>query len=226
MHGDIVLDAAEQHHLRVRRAGVGDRLVCYDGVGATAPGVVAPAGSVHVEAVVHHPAPTALLLAVGAGDKDRFVALAERCTELGVTRLIPLATERARAVQTRVQPATVERARQRAREACKQSGAAWATVVDELTPLESLRDAPAGLRWFLADAAGEAMPALRGTEPVAWLVGPEGGLSEAEVEWCREQLGVQGVRVAEHTLRFDTAAVAVAVVTLDRRYAGKGGPAD
>lgn len=219
-HDEIALDNAERHHLRVRRVRVGDRVVCLDGTGVTATGEVVANGSIRVDAVQHHAPPAALVLAVGAGDKDRFVALAERCTELGVTRLIPLATERSRTVQTLMQPAAVARARVRAREACKQSGNPWATVVNDVAPITSL-DGSAGIRWFVADAGGSTMFGGDPRGAAGWIVGPEGGLTNDELAWCRDQLRAQVVRLGTHILRFDTAAVAAAVLTFDRRHAGE-----
>ncbi len=137
----LVLDSDELHHLRVRRAEPGDQVIAHDGVGTVAEGVLEGVGrelALRIDAVRTESEPVPLVLAVAAGDRERFLRFAEQCTELGVTRLIPLETERARSVGTRLRDIHVEKARVRSREACKQSGNPWATVIDNLTALDDL----------------------------------------------------------------------------------------
>jgi 16S rRNA (uracil1498-N3)-methyltransferase len=165
---------------------------------------------VAVERVEVHPSEREVVLAVGAGDRDRFLALAEKCTELGVTRLIPLITERSSQVETRLRDAGVERARKRAREACKQSGNAWATVVDELTPVDALAARFPRMRWLLADPDGGAVPSIDAPTAIGWLIGPEGGFTVAERETMRSALGATPVKLGRHVMRFETAAVVAA----------------
>ena len=212
----VALNDEETHHLRVRRAEAGQEAKLFDGAGVTARGVLARAGKgwqVDVGVVEHHPAAAVLILAVGAGDRDRFLALAEKCTELGVPRLVPLVTERSAQVETRLREAGLERARKRAREACKQSGNPWATVVDELTPIAALADRFRGVKWLLADPQGASPGTIATVAPVGWLIGPEGGLTEDEVALAREQLGAEPVRLGRYVMRFETAAVVAAGVS-------------
>ena len=212
----IALDEEEAHHLRVRRAEAGQGAVLFDGAGATAHGVLERAGKgwqVTVGPVERRPAESILHLAVGAGDRDRFLALAEKCTELGVTRLIPLVTERSLQVETRLREVGVERARKRAREACKQSGNPWATLVDDLTPINALLHQAHGMRWLLADPSGVPPDAISTDGPTGWCIGPEGGFTEVEVAAIRAQLGAEPVQLGVHVMRFETAAVVAAVVT-------------
>ena len=87
--------------------------------------------------------PPALTLAVGAGDRERFEWLVEKATELGVTCIAPVETERTAAVATRVRAQHVEKLRRRALEAVKQCGAAWAPEVREPEPLAAFLARPA-----------------------------------------------------------------------------------
>ena len=77
------------------------------------------------------------MLGVGAGDRDRFGWLVEKATELGVTEIVPLETERTRGVATGCGPEQLDKLRRRAREALKQCGGAWAPVLREPSPLEA-----------------------------------------------------------------------------------------
>lgn len=216
----IVLEDAELHHLRVRRSVAGADVVVLDGAGSSARGTLVDDGTrlgIAVGAVQAAPAMPVTILAVGAGDKDRFLLLAERCTELGVSRLIPLETERSQAVGSRVREGVLERARRRAREACKQSGNPWATVVEDACTLPALALRLGAIRWLLGDARGRRCPAMARDAAVAWIIGPEGGLTPAEIEYCRVDLAAELVSLGPATLRFDTAAIAAGVVTQDRR---------
>src|SRR5215212_2288483 len=115
----VQLDDAEVHHLEVRRATTGDLIRLMDGMGLVASGVVTlgkKAASVEITGVTHHPTPPQLVLGVGAGDKDRFGWLVEKCAELGVSDLVPLMTNRSENVATRVRAEHVDKLNRRALE--------------------------------------------------------------------------------------------------------------
>ena len=61
-------------------------------------------------------------------------------------------------------------------------------------------DAPSSL--------GQALHAWDGSEPLTLLIGPEGGLSPAEIEWSRGE-GFERVSFGPFVLRTETAATAV-----------------
>lgn len=221
----IVLDALEVHHLRVRRAGAGEAIRLLDGAGGIADGtltlgkkeVVVTVGGVHREA-----APVPLVLAIGAGERDRFAWVVEKAAELGVTEIVPLETERTRGVASRIREAQVERFRRRTMEAIKQCGATWAPQVREPVPLERFAaEARGGIRW-LAALEGGVPPAGIGGEPVTIAIGPEGGFT-GEERWSLESAGFVPVRFGDHVLRFETAALAAAVYTSIARKRGPNG---
>ena len=199
----------EAHHLRVRRGADAEPVRLVDGRGTLATGAVRWQGreaTVEVEQVERRPPPPTLVLAAGAGDRDRFLLLVEKAAELGATLVVPLATERSGSVATGVRASHLPRLQRRALEALKQCGAAWAP---EVAPPEDLahflaRPLP-GARW-LADADG-AVPPAGGADALAVAVGPEGGFTDTE----RAQLvagGFSPVRLGPNILRFDTAAIA------------------
>ena len=221
---ELLLSDAETHHLKVRRASVGDVVQLQDGTGAIASGALVAVGRearVVVEQVhLHAPLPP-LRLVVGAGDRERFEWLAEKCAEFGVTELVPLTTAWSDSVASRVRETHLERIAKRAREATKQSGSPWAPRIGPLTsPAEACARFTEGTRW-LADAAGQGP--RRGTgAPAVAVIGPEGGLTPDE----REQFLTAGfwpVRLAPFILRFETAAMTVAALA---RSAAAGGTND
>jgi 16S rRNA (uracil1498-N3)-methyltransferase len=223
--GREAVDETESHHLRVRRAAAGERVALRDGLGLVGTGRLAAAGrdwAVEIETVERRPRPAELTLAVGAGDRDRFAWLVEKAVELGATSVVPLETDRAGSVATRLRDQGLAKLRRQALEAIKQCGAAWALEVEAPQPLaEFIARTEPGLHW-LADAAGAAPPpALDGT-PVTVVVGPEGGFTEPE-RGALLSAGYRPLALAPHTLRFETAALAAAAVVTTARLRGAHG---
>jgi 16S rRNA (uracil1498-N3)-methyltransferase len=219
------LDDAEQHHLRVRRARDGERVALRDGAGLVGVGriaIVGKAWEVEIEHAERRPRPAALTLAVGAGDRERFGWVVEKAVELDVTRIVPLVTARTVDVATRLRESHLDKLRRQALEATKQCGAAWAMDVEAPETLEAFaaRKEP-GLRW-LADAAGEPLPASLDGSAVSVVVGPEGGLEDQE----RSALvgaGYRPLALSAQTLRFETAALAAASAVASARLRGTHG---
>ncbi len=229
----IELDDGEARHARLSlRLRPGDSLEVFDGCGGLALGRVAaderPAGAagrkaagqtltVDVERVRRDPPPTpALTLMVGGCKGDRLLWLIEKCTELGVAGFVLVAFER-----SVVLPGAghIEKLRRAALEACKQCGRTWLPKIDSAGSLDAAleRIAP-GNELLIADpdAAGHeplaaVLRRMRGAESggAAALIGPEGGFSADEnVRILRH--GAVAVRLGEHVLRVETAAVALA----------------
>jgi 16S rRNA (uracil1498-N3)-methyltransferase len=224
--GDVVpLEPAEVHHLRVRRAGEALSVQLRDGRGFVGTGLLRDEGgtvAVVVEQAEMAARPAPLRLAVAAADRDRFAWLVEKATELGVTDIFPIATERTAAVASRIREGQLARLRRRAFEAVKQCGTAWAPDVHPAQSLASLLGQRLeGARW-LADANGRAVPSTFGAGPSTILVGPEGGLSRAEQD-SAFAAGFLPVRLAEHVLRFETAALAAAACAAATRSGGANG---
>jgi 16S rRNA (uracil1498-N3)-methyltransferase len=215
----VTLDEEERHHLRVRRAAVGEKVRVLDGAGGVAEGRLLRSGdgfAVALVRVVRVPKPPLFALIVGAGDKERFGWLAEKAAELGVTDLVPLKSERTRSVAAGIREAHVQALQRRARQAIKQSGSPWAPRL--LAPIDVKTAAAQGVgdyRW-LADPNGELPPQLPIDAPLVVVVGPEGGLVPVEREAFLEA-GYRPVRFAPNLLRFETAALAAAAVIASQR---------
>lgn len=209
----VSLDATEAHHLRVRRAGEHEAIRLVDGEGTVGFGNVDVSNHgahVTLDRIEHENPPLPLLIAVGAGDKDRFLWLAEKATELGVTNLLPIETSRTQSVATRIRDGHTERLRKRAVEALKQSGGAWAPQIAAPMGLERfLAERRTGLS-FILDMEGDDLPAsVEGADPITFLVGPEGGFTPEEVQGAT-RAGFRRVSLGRNVLRFETAALAAA----------------
>lgn len=206
----LVLDDTESHHLRVRRARAGEPVRLVDGAGETGLALLRSTGkaaAVEVQAVEPVPRPVPLLLAAGAGDRDRFGWMVEKATELGATGIVPVDSERAGDVATRLRPGQVQRLARRALEAMKQCGGAWAPEVRAPVALaQLLAEVDQPVRW-LGAAGGGATPGSLPADPAVILIGPEGGWSEAEAASIAAR-GFEPVCFGPHVLRFETAALA------------------
>lgn len=214
----LELDSAEAHHLQVRRVGSGERIRLLDGQGGVGVGVVSLGrrqSRVEVVEANQVERPPTLALAVGGGDKDRFAWLVEKAAELGATDLLPLETERTAHVSTRVRPAHVEKLQARALEAIKQSGAAWAPAVHHPLSLPEVLASP-GLK-LVAEQGSLPLAQFNARQEITGLIGPEGGWTARETDLLTEH-GCTFVRLSPNVLRFETAALALAVLVQDRRH--------
>jgi 16S rRNA (uracil1498-N3)-methyltransferase len=188
----------------------GQRVRLLDGAGVVALGTAHEDNdgwAVSVESLTAVPLPDELIVAAGAGDRERFSWLVEKATELGATRIIPVETERSVSVAGRVRPEHLERLQRRSLEALKQSGGAWAPRVDPPTSLDDVLEAGRDCTRWLASASDEHVPETFTRGPLAVLVGPEGGLTARERDRALHA-GWQPVRLAPAMLRFETAALA------------------
>lgn len=207
---EIELAEEEAHHLRVRRVEVGEAVRLVDGAGVAAEATLRTDGKkmlALVGATERQPRGPDVVLGVAAGDKDRFGIVVEKAAELGVTRLVPVTTERSAAVATRIRSAQLPKLQRKALEAIKQSGARWAPVITEPMSLYHFATAPwNGVRW-LGDAAGQVPASLGSTESVVVAIGPEGGFTADERTTLLDG-GFTPVRLGPEILRFETAAIA------------------
>lgn len=213
--GDAVtLTGPEAHHLRiVMRAEPGQRVVVFDGSGCEFVCEVAEVKRAAValrvlqRVAVDRELPRDLVLGVALPKGERQRWLVEKAVEIGVTRLVPLDTERGVAEATR---GALERLRRGVIEAAKQCGRTRLMAIDE--PAEVGRyalDAPAAARRLLADPAAPPLSGQRSAAAVWLAIGPEGGFTAAE----RERLGAAGweaIGLGPRILRVETAAIVLA----------------
>jgi 16S rRNA (uracil1498-N3)-methyltransferase len=222
----VVLAEAEtrhaRHSLRLRER---DAVELFDGRGTVATGEIAAAvanGSgkrasrtgvpVRIMDREVRPRPAAeLTLIVGGCKGPRLEWLVEKCTELGVGKLILAQFER-----SVVAPGTghVEKLRRIAIEACKQCGRNWLPDLESDVALMDAVRASGGHQMMIAHPGGtrsisDALGAP--ASPCTAVIGPEGGLTDAELTELMRHGGICA-RLAPAVLRVETAAVAVAAV--------------
>ena len=215
----VGLDEHEAHHLKVRRAQDGEIVDVLDGAGFIGKGILVQSGRewmVEVGTAELQPPPASLTLAVAMGDRERFSWMVEKSVELGVTRIVPLQSERTAGVATRLKEVHLDRLRRSALDAIKQCGAAWVPAIDAPRSFTAFAREPVDGTAWLADEGGAPAPALLSDSAVTVIIGPEGGLTSTERE-SAVAAGYQLVSLGLHTLRFETAAVAAAAAVTHAR---------
>jgi 16S rRNA (uracil1498-N3)-methyltransferase len=232
--GQVLLEGAEARHaVQVRRIGVGERVDLADGAGQRAEGIVtgvdpstkAPSLVLEVAARSYdaEPAPRFVLVqALAKGDRD--VTAIEAATELGVDAIVPWQAERSivvwrpdRAAKSRDRWAATVLA------AAKQSRRSRVPTVDRVCDTAAVATliTSSALTLLLHEEATE--PLSRVELPtggdVLLVVGPEGGVSAAELDRL-EAAGAVPVRLGSSVLRSSTAGpAALAVLSARGRWA-------
>jgi 16S rRNA (uracil1498-N3)-methyltransferase len=215
--GPFTLEGPEAHHLAaVCRLGPGDPVCLFNGDGRQYPARVRALGRRAVTLdVLSAEAPARelgfrLRVAAPLPKGDRAPFLVEKLTELGATAFVPLRTARA-VVQPR--EAKLERLRRHVIEASKQCGRNVLLEVGPLTDWALFCRDPAlpPLKVLAHPGADEQRGgASTGQPDVAVAVGPEGGLTDEEVDQAR-QAGWAVVGLGPRILRVETAALVLAV---------------
>jgi 16S rRNA (uracil1498-N3)-methyltransferase len=216
--GSVTLPEEAAHHMRVARIVVGERVALRDGAGTVAEGTLVKisrsSALVDVIETREAAAPAPIHLLAPVADRERMLWLAEKAAELGIATWRPVMWRRSRSVTPRGDGPTFQRkVRARMVSALLQSGGAWLPdVFPEASVERAVSAAPAGMRILLA-RDGEPIAAIEMRAPITIALGPEGGIEDVE----RDALIAGGfipVRLAESTLRFETAGIAAIAVVV------------
>lgn len=215
--GNVVLPDDQAHYLRhVLRLAAGQAVALFNGRDGEWRAVIAEAGKKGVRLDVEtqlrpHQAAADVWLCFAPIKQGRIEMIAEKATELGATRLLPVLTRR-----TQMQKVNVERLAAHAREAAEQCerldvpGVAPAVTLEKL-----LQDWPADRRLFLCAERSDTpslLTAAEGQGPCALLVGPEGGFAPEELQQIAAHPQVVTVSLGPRILRAETAAIAAMAI--------------
>ncbi|WP_126446508.1 16S rRNA (uracil(1498)-N(3))-methyltransferase [Sulfuricystis multivorans] len=207
------------HALRVLRMRNGDRLILFDGnggewqatlkvgAGGTAQALLGEFDPIERES----PLQVTLAQALPAGDKMDWIV--EKCVELGVAAIQPLAAKRS------VMRLSLERMARRvqhwnaiAAAACEQCGRNRVPIVAPVLDLHqylATAQAQNACRLLLAPQGEDTLRSLaRPTAPIVVMVGPEGGWDDGEII-AAQAAGFARVRLGPRVLRTETAGAAL-----------------
>lgn len=214
----VYLDDGAAHHVgKVLRMQTGQPLVLFNGDGANYPAELDEVGKKRVSArILAREESTCeprlkILLGQVISKGDRMDYAVQKSTELGVDTIVPLTSERCDVrLKGDREEKRVRHWQQVATSAAEQCGRA---TVPTIAPLASLADwfsasETCDLRLVLHHRTEQPLSAMTPPEQgVALLVGPEGGLSEAEIAAARES-GFSPAALGPRVLRTETAPVA------------------
>lgn len=207
---------AANHVVRVLRLKPGAPLILFNGLGGEYEAVLHGIDRNRAEVSVGNyiaretESPLHVTLAQGVSRGERMDYTIQKAVELGVTRIVPLISERC---EVRLEGERLTKRVQHwqavAASACEQCGRNRVPPVLAPVPLNSWLAEPAhGLRLVLNPLAPATLTSLARPDdrPITLLIGPEGGLSDAEVKRA-QQSGFVGIRLGPRILRTETAAV-------------------
>lgn len=225
---EILIDGEEAHHvIDVMRLSVGDNVVIFDGTGTEYSGSIKKIdgrdGRVSVEITSSKTKisedPVHVTLAQAIPKKGKMDYIVEKATELGVSCVIPLLTER-----TIVRPDEAGSGKKTSRwhkiavEAAKQCGRSDVPDVKEVTFYKDLVRAADGydlcLLACLTDTTVPLRDSLLGFKAgrVLVLIGPEGDFSPAEMDMMSSRSNCRSVTLGPRVLKSDTAGLFVLAV--------------
>jgi 16S rRNA (uracil1498-N3)-methyltransferase len=221
--GRVELDlqgTAANHVARVLRLRVGDALILFDDAGGEHTATVAALSRHTVRVSVGEYLATDcesalhVTLAQGISRGERMDVVVQKATELGVKRIVPVLAARTVVRLNAAQAANrLRHWRAIAVAACEQCGRNRLPEVTAPMTLQQflVSQLPDGLRLMLRPDGRLKVRDLPASPAVTLLIGPEGGLSDAE-QSAALAAQFQGLSLGPRILRTETAALAALAV--------------
>lgn len=213
---EVDLPERAARHCNVLRLNPGDAVVLFNGEGGEHAAELTRFSRDCVSArllskrLIERESPLAIELAQCVPSGDRMDIAVQKATELGVRRIVPIASDRS---IVKLSGPRAERRiahwRNVAISACEQCGRNRVPDVASISGLRAFVSEGRGeaLRLLLAPEAARELKSLAPPSTVTLLVGPEGGLS-AEERRDAERSGFLPVRFGPRVLRTETAPLA------------------
>jgi len=226
--GRITLPADTARQLaRVLRTQVGDDIIALDDSGyeylvtldainpRQASGVINDRYAGDSDPALH------ITLYQGLMKADRFEYVLQKGTELGVSRFVPIVSERTVARNV-ISPSRLKRWRRIIREASEQSGRCRLPVLDEAMSFTQACDTvnkPALIGWEcerdtgIKDVLAHHKTNIEDAQSISIVIGSEGGFADDEVSYA-SGCGILPVSLGRRILRAETAGIIAAAAVL------------
>lgn len=214
---DIALGKeAARHLVTVLRLTSGDQVSLFNGDGGEYSGSITSATP---KAVVIHTgdfiaenreSPLRTILGIGISRGERFEWVLQKATELGVTEIYPLYTERTEVkLKGDREDKKQSRWQQVITSACEQCGRNLLPTLHAPRPLAQFLPAEGDIRLVLHHRSAISLASLADQQPASatLLIGPEGGLSQAEIDQATAS-GFQPLTLGPRIFRTETAPIA------------------
>ncbi|MCL6452459.1 MAG: 16S rRNA (uracil(1498)-N(3))-methyltransferase [Alicyclobacillus sp.] len=238
--GEVVtVSGPAGHHLaRVLRLRPGERVAiacagrAWEGVATAVDGAAATVDVRVDRDLPGHEPPLHLYLVQGLPKADKMENIVQHGTELGFAGYLVVASDRSVVqLDARKWSARIERWQKIAAEASAQAQRDFVPLVRHVERRSDLARAIAGLApdciLFLDEEERElslrsALPSAHPPSCVVLCVGPEGGWSDAERTFWRNELGARAVTLGPRILRTETAGLVAGAAVL-HHFGGLGG---
>lgn len=212
----VLLSEDQSHYLsKVLRMQVGRELIAFDGNGGeySAEIIEITKKAVTIQTRdfqdINKESPLQLTLAIGVSRGERMDWVLQKATELGVTDIVPLITERTE-VKLGGERADkkMEHWQQIVISACEQCQRNLLPKIAEPKTLnEWIPTMTADKKFVLHHRDNQGLPQNETVNSVCLLIGPEGGLSDDEIQLATEK-GFAPLTLGPRVLRTETAPVA------------------
>lgn len=211
----IITGSAHHHMMHVLRLDEGQEVVIFNGMGNVFTATIErlEKKSAQVALLKALPAtpesPLSLHLAQGICKGDRMDTVIQKATELGVTSITPIYSQR---VHVKISDDRAEKKYEHWKNvmiaACEQSHRDYLPVLHPPMKLDAwIAQVNTEKRFILSPYASRGFLESDAQGSVSLLIGPEGGLTEEEVTLAQECGGFQSVLLGPRVLRTETAGM-------------------
>lgn len=217
----VTLNVKESHHaLNVRRLALAEEVYVTNGSGLVGLGYVTKLANpleIEIKEIFESDVNNTKITVVQSllkGERSDFAV--ELMTEVGVHRIIFWPANRSIAKISGKEEKALKRWNQISEAACKQSRRAWLPKVSYETKIESILDIikKNKISFLLDYDSNNYLKDQQLPEDVLFLVGPEGGFSEAEKKTFTEA-GVQPLNIGDTVLRGSSAGAVATALALN-----------
>lgn len=213
---NFLLDENASHYLaKVLRMQTDRELIVFNGQGGEYSAVIREVGKRQVSIQINQfteenrQSPLDLHLAIGISRGERMDWVLQKATELGVTHIIPLLTERTEVkIQGEKQDKKMQHWQQIIISACEQCQRNLLPVLHNPQLIDDwLKQVDTEYRFVLHHRNQQGLGSMAKPRSLTLLIGPEGGLTEAEIILAEHEK-FQSLRLGPRVLRTETAPVA------------------
>lgn len=221
--GTFEFPAAEAHHARdVLRLKSGAEIRVFDGEGREYAAVVDYVDRNAVRATVIGPvepsapeSPLSITLGSVVIPGDRYDLIVQKCVELGIVRLVPLASIRSEMTLRDISK-RMARWERIALDAAKQCGRAkLMEIADPMDVSQFLVGSSSGERLFFSERSGGPIEQHPTIDRLSAVIGPKGGWDDSEIAKARDA-GFTIVTLGGRIMRAETAAIALTAILQHR----------
>ena len=208
-------ESASRHLAKVLRMTAGRELTLFNGQGGEYTAIIQDVGkkvtqvtitkhnSINRESSLHSH------LAIGLSRGDRMDWVLQKACELGITQISPLFTER---TEVKLAGPRLDKKHQHWQQilisACEQCQRNTLPILNSPQPLNQFLDqAPDGEKWVLHHRDSKGLDASQEVSQACLLIGPEGGLSDVEIEQAKAA-GFAPLTLGPRVMRTETAPLA------------------